>query len=98
MPLTVSTANPMVFIVLLYHPVLSMRIPTVTAPAIPVKSKIRPRLASSVGENLNGVKTLDMSVPTAYTAPNGNENPITRSMKFRFSKIALKADLKSRGS
>ena len=59
------TENPIAFIDLLYQPVMSITIPTTTAPMIPVNSKIRPTLASSVAEKLKGVKMLDISVPTA---------------------------------
>ena len=59
------TENPIAFIDLLYQPVLSITMPTVTAPRIPVNNKIRPNIASSVAENLKGVKILDISVPTA---------------------------------
>ena len=92
------TENPIAFIDLLYQPVLSITIPTVTAPRIPVNNKIRPNIASSVAEKLKGVKILDMSVPTAYIEPKGRANAITSSKKFRFEKIALKADLKSNAS
>ena len=92
------TANPIAFIDLLYQPVLSMTIPTVTAPRIPVNSKIKPNMASSVAENLKGVKMLDIKVPTACMAPKGKAKATTSSIKFRFEKIALKADLKSRAS
>ena len=92
------TENPIAFIDLLYQPVLSITIPTVTAPRIPVNNKIRPNIASSVAEKLKGVKILDMSVPTAYIEPKGRANAITSSKKFRFEKIALNADLKSNAS
>ena len=92
------TENPIVFIVLLQQPVLSITIPTVTAPAIPKKSKISPIIASSVGEYLNGVKMFDMRVPTACIAPKGRAYAMTSIKKFLFQNIALKADLKSKGS